>query len=97
MHRGYHGSLDPIDGHLRERVLGNVCRVLESSGNTLKGLDARDGFGIIRKQCVIFMREGKISTKSEIVSMESEIVSVKSGIVSVESGMVLTESKSVSE
>jgi hypothetical protein len=47
MHRGHHGSLDPTDDHLPERVLGNVCCVLESSGNTLRDLNARDGFGII--------------------------------------------------
>jgi hypothetical protein len=37
MQRDLHGSLDPIDDHLPERVLGNVCSVLEPSGNTLKG------------------------------------------------------------
>jgi hypothetical protein len=37
MHRGHHGSPDPIDGHLPERVLGNVRRVVELLGNTLKG------------------------------------------------------------
>jgi hypothetical protein len=35
MHKGHHGSPDPIDGHLLERVLGNVCSVLKPSGNTL--------------------------------------------------------------
>jgi hypothetical protein len=63
----------------------------------LRDLDARDGFGIIRKQCVMFMREGKVPTKSEIVLAESKIVLVKSKIVSVESRMVPTESESVSE
>jgi hypothetical protein len=37
MHRGYRGSLDLIDDHLPERVLGNACSILEPSGNTLKG------------------------------------------------------------
>jgi hypothetical protein len=37
MHRDHHGYVDLIDDHLPERVLGNVCSVLESSGNTLKG------------------------------------------------------------
>jgi hypothetical protein len=63
----------------------------------LRDLDARDGFGIIRKQCVMFMREGKVPTKSKIVSTESEIILVKSEIVSMLSGMVLTESRSVLE
>jgi hypothetical protein len=37
MHRDHHGSLDLIDAHLPERVLGNVYRVLEPLGNTFKG------------------------------------------------------------
>jgi hypothetical protein len=37
MHRDHHGFLDPIEDHLLERVLGNICRILELSGNTLKG------------------------------------------------------------
>jgi hypothetical protein len=37
MHRDHHGSPDPIDDHLLERDLGNVCSVLEPSGNTIKG------------------------------------------------------------
>jgi hypothetical protein len=37
MHRDHHGSPDLIDDHLPERVLDNVCSVLEPSGNTLKG------------------------------------------------------------
>jgi hypothetical protein len=42
MHRGLHGFPDLIEDHLSERVLGNVCRVLEPSGNTLKDHDSRD-------------------------------------------------------
>jgi hypothetical protein len=37
MHRDRHGFPDPIGDHLLERVLGDVCRILEPSGNTLKG------------------------------------------------------------
>jgi hypothetical protein len=37
MHRDHHGSLDPIDDHLPEIVLGNVFSVLEPSGKILKG------------------------------------------------------------
>jgi hypothetical protein len=37
MHRGHNGSPDLIDDHLPERVLGSVYRVVEPSGNTLKG------------------------------------------------------------
>jgi hypothetical protein len=33
----------------------------------LRDLDARDGFGIIQKQCVMFMREIKVPTKSKIL------------------------------
>jgi hypothetical protein len=46
MHRDHHGSPDPIDDHLLERVLCNVCSVLEPLGNTLRDLDARDGLVI---------------------------------------------------
>jgi hypothetical protein len=97
MHRGHHGSPDPIDGHLLERVLGNVCRVLGPSGNTLKGSQCSRWFGIIRKQHVIINERGNNSNKSEIVLAESKIVSVKFGIVLVESKMVPTESGRVSE
>jgi hypothetical protein len=91
MHMGHHGSPDLIDGHLPERVLDNVCCVLEPSGNTLMVL-------VLSENNVWwFLREGKVLTKSEIVSAESEIVSVKSGIVLVESGMVPMKSGSVSE
>jgi hypothetical protein len=37
MHMDRHGSLDPSDDHLSERVLRNVWSVLEPLGNTLKG------------------------------------------------------------
>jgi hypothetical protein len=37
MHRDHHGYPYLIDDHLPERVLGNVCSVLEPLGNTLKG------------------------------------------------------------
>jgi hypothetical protein len=87
MHTGHHRSPYLIDGQLPERVLGNVCCIL----------DARDGFGIIQKQCVMFYERGKVPNKSEIVSAESKIVLVKSGIVSVESEMVPIESRSVSK
>jgi hypothetical protein len=36
MYRDHHGYPDLIDDHLPERVLGNVCSVLEPLGNTLK-------------------------------------------------------------
>jgi hypothetical protein len=39
MHMDHHGYPDLIDDHLPERVLSNVCSVLEPSGNTLKGSD----------------------------------------------------------
>jgi hypothetical protein len=77
----------------------SILSVMFSNGRVthLRDLDARDGFVIIRKQRVMFMREGKVPTKSKIVSVESEIVLVKSRIVSVESNMVSLESGSVSE
>jgi hypothetical protein len=37
MHMDHHGFPDPVEEHLLERVLHNVCLVLEPSGNTLKG------------------------------------------------------------
>jgi hypothetical protein len=37
MHKGHHRYPDPIDDHLPERVLGNVCSVLELLGSTPKG------------------------------------------------------------
>jgi hypothetical protein len=81
MHRGHHGSPYPIDGHLLERVLGNVYRVLGWLSNTLKGSRCSRWFGIIRKQRVIIYERGNSSNKSEIVLAESKIVLVKSGIV----------------
>jgi hypothetical protein len=64
MHRDHHGSLDRIDDHLSERVIGNVCSVLEPSGNTLKGSrHMRDGFGNIWKHCVLIYERGNHSDK----------------------------------
>jgi hypothetical protein len=37
MHGDHHRNLDLMDGHLPERVLGNIYSVLEPSGNTLNG------------------------------------------------------------
>jgi hypothetical protein len=37
MYRDHHGYPDLIDDHLSERVLGNVCSVLEPLGSTYKG------------------------------------------------------------
>jgi hypothetical protein len=45
VHGDHHGSPDLIDDHLSERVLGNVCSVLEPSGNTLKGSRCSRWFG----------------------------------------------------
>jgi hypothetical protein len=74
MHRGHHGSPYPMDGHLLERVLGNVCRVLGPLGNTLKGSRCSRWFGIIRKQRVIIYERGNSSNESKIVSVKSGIV-----------------------
>jgi hypothetical protein len=53
MHMGRHGSPDPMDDHLLERVLHNVCSILEPSGNTLKGSRCSRWFGNIRKHRVM--------------------------------------------
>jgi hypothetical protein len=61
MHRRYHGSPDLIDDHLPERVLGNVCSILEPSGNTLKGSRCSRWFGNNRKCCVMIYERGNSS------------------------------------
>jgi hypothetical protein len=47
MHMDHHGSLDPIDDHLPERVLGNVA-FSNRRVTHLRDLDAQDGFGNFR-------------------------------------------------
>jgi hypothetical protein len=61
MHMDHHGFLDPIEDHLKERVLGNVYRILEPSGTHVRDNDARDDFGIIQKHRVMFYERGKSS------------------------------------
>jgi hypothetical protein len=61
MHSGHHGSPNPIDDHLLERVLGNVCSVLEPLGNTLKGSQCSRWFVNIQKRCVMIYERENIS------------------------------------
>jgi hypothetical protein len=58
MHMDCHGSPDPIDDHLLERVLRNVCSVLELLGNTLKGSRYLRWFGNIWKHRVMIYEIG---------------------------------------
>jgi hypothetical protein len=62
MHRGHHGSRDPIDSHLPEREFSVMSvAFLNRRVTYLRYHDARDGFGIIQKQFVMFYERGKSS------------------------------------
>jgi hypothetical protein len=61
MHRDHHRSPDPIDDHLVERVLGNVCSVLEPWSNTLKGSRCSRWFGNIQKHRLMIYERGNSS------------------------------------
>jgi hypothetical protein len=64
MHMDHLEYPDLIDDHLSERILGNVCSVLEPSDNRLKGSRCLRWFCNIQKHRVMIYERGNSKSDS---------------------------------